>query len=204
MADEKQIEFYDNFVDHFDEQKNNTRNKAFRVWTQKWVPKGSRVLDFGCALGYNSGYLAEQMNCEVTGIDISPKCISTAQNRYPESNWICQDITEKPLSEGLFRKGNLASFVLMSDVIEHVPIDRHDKLFSFISEVTDPGAAILASVPNPEFHQTAVEQTPQPVEERINVPELLGLMGNKGFDRIISVFLAKGNVYYRMVVQKSN
>ena len=36
------------------------------------IPKGARVLDIGCGLGGSAFWLADQFDCEVTGITISP------------------------------------------------------------------------------------------------------------------------------------
>ncbi len=36
------------------------------------IPRGARVLDIGCGLGGSSLWLAEQFDCQVTGITISP------------------------------------------------------------------------------------------------------------------------------------
>lgn len=203
MASPEQIEFYNNFVQHFDEQKDNGRNRGFRGWTCKWVRSGSRVLDFGCALGYNSGYLtAMDHNCYVVGIDISPKCIEIAKQRYPNATWHCVDVSqarEFEMCDKLIEEP--VNFIIMSDVIEHVPTKNHDNVFWYLSKYSAPGAALLVSVPNPEHYEESVKNTPQPVEEKLNIPELLGVMALHGFNRIVSLFL-DGSVYYRMVVQK--
>ena len=200
MASQEQIDFYNNFVDHFDQQKDNGRNKSFRDWSLKWIRPGCKVLDFGCALGYNSGYLTEQ-NIDVVGIDISPKCIEIAKERYPKGKWICADVTDKDNLEPHIEE---VDFILMSDVIEHVPVDRHQKLFRYLGFRSTQNAAIIASIPNPEVHEESLKNTPQPVEEKLSIPQLLSDMSycsEEPFNRVISIFL-DGKVYYRMVVQK--
>lgn len=196
MATKEQAEFYDNFIDHFESQQNNGRNVEFRNWTKKWIFEPKKVLDLGCAFGYNSQYLTE-IGCEVHGIDISPKCIMKAKRSYPKATWHCGDITE-----GFDPGVRDFDFVLLSDVVEHVPEGRHAKLFRVLGEWTKPMAALLASVPNPELHDKIQEQTYQPVEEKIEMPELLSHMREGGFQRIVSIFLLQ-SVYYRMVIQKS-
>lgn len=42
------------------------------------IPCGARVLDVGCGIGGASAWLAEQLNCQVTGITISPSQIRMA------------------------------------------------------------------------------------------------------------------------------
>ena len=43
-----------------------------RLAERAGVPRGSRVLDIGCGLGGSALWLAEQYECEVTGMTISP------------------------------------------------------------------------------------------------------------------------------------
>jgi 2-polyprenyl-3-methyl-5-hydroxy-6-metoxy-1,4-benzoquinol methylase len=197
MADKNQIEFYDNFVQHFDEQKDNYRNASFRNWIVKWIRPGIKVLDFGCALGYNSGFLKEKIT--VTGVDISPECIRIAKERYPECSWLCMDVCVEEAQQ--FFPDEQFDCVIMSDAIEHVPSANWLNLFRFLNKHTAKNAIILASVPNVEFHEQALKDTPQPVEEKVEIPLLLDAMQLHGFKRVISLFLFE-RVYYRMVIQK--
>ncbi len=43
-----------------------------RLAERAGIPRGARVLDIGCGLGGSAMWLAEQYDCEVTGITISP------------------------------------------------------------------------------------------------------------------------------------
>ena len=196
MANKDQIQFYDNFVGHFDEQKDNYRNTSFRNWIVKWIKPGIKVLDFGCALGYNSGFLKD---VAVTGVDISPECIRIAKERYPDCSWHCMDICMEEAQQ--FFPDEQFDCVLMSDVIEHVPMSNWLNLFRFLGKHTTQNSIILASVPNVEFHEQALKDTPQPVEEKAEVILILDAMQLHGFKRIISLFLFE-RVYYRMVIQK--
>lgn len=49
------------------------------------IKEGSRVLDLACGRGRHAHYLS-QKKLEVTGLDISPKSIQTAQTRYASEN----------------------------------------------------------------------------------------------------------------------
>src|SRR5271165_7181622 len=56
-----------------------------RLAERAGVPRGARVLDIGCGLGGSAMWLADQFNCDVTGITISPvqarMAASKAQSR---------------------------------------------------------------------------------------------------------------------------
>jgi len=199
MASQQQVEFYDNFIEHFKANINNDRNVSFRKWLLKWIQPAEpapRVLDFGCALGYNTGFLAKQ-GVFVRGMDISPKCIEEARTMFPEGDWVCEDLLEDAFSSG-------ANFdwVVMSDVIEHIPLEKHPELFRRLAQATRSNGTIIASVPNSDLYQAILDSpTKQPVEEKVLIGELLLNMHQAGFTRVISLFL-EGGVYYRMVVQK--
>jgi len=195
MATKEQADFYDNFIEHFQQQQNNGRNMSFRKWISKWIYKEKKILDLGCAFGYNSSFLIES-GCEVHGIDISPKCILLAKRKYPKGNWHCGDVTE-----GFDPGVRDFDFIILSDVIEHIPLEKHSKLFGVLGEWTKPDGVIVASVPNPEIYKEIQEQTYQPVEEKVLIPELFQKMRTGGFDRIVTLFLLE-RVYYRLIVQK--
>ena len=196
MATTEQVEFYNMFLEHFETQVDNPRNVGFRSWVRKWIYAPKKVLDFGCAYGYNSQYLIHEVGCEVFGVDLSPKCIEVANERFPRGRWFAGDITEGfDIGERDF------DFVLMSDVIEHVPLDRHQKVFEVLSEWVRPGGAIILSVPNPLHYEDAQKQTQQPVEELVDIPVLMQNMQNVGFSKFVSLFLWE-EFYYRMIVQK--
>jgi len=149
-----------------------------------------------CALGYNSAFFTE-IDCEVHGIDISPKCIMKAKNKYPKCTWHCGDITE-----GFDPGVRDFDFILLSDVLEHIPEEKHAKLFRTLGTWTTEKGVLVASVPNPVLHEEIQQQTYQPVEEKVEIPELLQRMREGGFNTIVTLFLLQG-VYYRMIVQKS-
>ena len=197
MATEEQARFYDGFIPHFESQVNNARNVGWRQWTRKWVADKSKVLDLGCSYGYNSEFLARESGCKVTGIDISPKCIETAKTKFPHCTWHCGDITD-----GYDVKERDFDFILMSDVIEHVPTDRHRVLFKTLGSWMKRGAVLMASVPNAELHEQIVKDTFQPVEEAVWMHDLLRMMFGGGIRRVNSLYL-DGGVYYRLVAQKA-
>ena len=196
MADKAQVAYYDNLVPHFQAQRDNPRNVSFRNLLDRWInpAKASKVLDFGCALGYHGGPFSER-GMKVVGVDLSPKCIEIARRDYPKATWYAGDMVggEFKIAEKDF------DWVIMSDVIEHVPKKLHARMFKIIGNMTKPYGAVIASWPNPEKHEEA-KAMGQPVEEEVHPFELLARVRSGGFERVVSLYL--DGIYYRAVIQK--
>src|SRR5256885_1436350 len=57
-----------------------------RLATQAGIERGSRVLDVGCGLGGSSLWLAENLDCEVIGLTLSPVQAKSATARAARRN----------------------------------------------------------------------------------------------------------------------
>ncbi|HYL77669.1 MAG TPA: class I SAM-dependent methyltransferase [Bryobacteraceae bacterium] len=69
--------FWGEHLHHGYWEKNESASRAQvqlmeRLAERAGIPRGARVLDIGCGLGGSAMWLAEQYDCEVTGITISP------------------------------------------------------------------------------------------------------------------------------------
>jgi len=59
------------------------------------IPKKGVGLDLTCGTGYVTGLLEERMSGNITGVDISPKMIKVAKQKYGDKcNFICSDLLE--------------------------------------------------------------------------------------------------------------
>jgi SAM-dependent methyltransferase len=106
---------------------------------------GSRVLDVGCGIGGPARMLADEFNCEVTGIDMSHEFILTARKLTTlvglndKTEFIQGDALELPFENGSF------------DVVwtQHVQMNISDKA-GFYSEIarvlTDKGIFIYYDI----------------------------------------------------------
>ncbi|MBA3815593.1 MAG: phytanoyl-CoA dioxygenase family protein [Parachlamydiaceae bacterium] len=62
------------------------------------LPKDSRILDVGCALGDNLALMSQEGFNKLTGIDIAHGMIEEAQKRF-SAEWICEDFMQHNSSE---------------------------------------------------------------------------------------------------------
>ena len=58
------------------------------------------VLDVGCGEGYYCTRLAEAMNAELTGLDISKEAVRCAAAKYKGHQWICGTAAHLPVKDG--------------------------------------------------------------------------------------------------------
>lgn len=103
--------------------------------------KGASVLDLGCGLGGPCRMLADEYNCQVTGIDLSTEYIRTAKelsklvNLDSKTTFIQGDATKLPFDDNTF------------DVVwtQHVQmnIPEKEKFYSEISRVLKVGGHFL-------------------------------------------------------------
>jgi SAM-dependent methyltransferase len=57
--------------------------------------RGARVLDVGCGQGDLCGWLAARgIECEYTGIDLSPRMVALARKRYPRTAFEVRNVLE--------------------------------------------------------------------------------------------------------------
>ncbi|HEY2881334.1 MAG TPA: class I SAM-dependent methyltransferase [Pirellulales bacterium] len=114
-------------------------NKASGVDGEEKCPGGQPiVVDIGCGTGANLAALAGDYLC--VGIDTSAEAIELARQRFPGITFVCG---QAPRDVDRFLAK--ADVVLLTDVLEHVPVDRG--LLAAIVEACRPGAKLLITVP---------------------------------------------------------
>lgn len=58
------------------------------------------ILDVGCGEGYYSAQLAQSMDSELTGLDISKEAVRCAAGKYKNARWICGTAAHLPVESG--------------------------------------------------------------------------------------------------------
>ena len=83
-------------------------DKTLHDWGQddlvkfaKLVGKGAKVLDLGCASGYQS-QLLKDLGLKVVGLDLSPKMIAAAKKLVPKAKFLVGDMTEMDFADRSF------------------------------------------------------------------------------------------------------
>lgn len=98
-------------------------------------------LDIGSGTGYMSGLVKQlDSNIACTGIDISAKAIALARQKYPEVNFVQEDIAAWSKSKAKF------DLILSLENIEH--IYNLDEYLASIDSLLKPGGVLIVSTPN--------------------------------------------------------
>lgn len=105
------------------------------------VPRGSRVLDVGCATGRTSAAF-RQRGCRVVGIERDPEAASEAREYCEEV--LVADVEELDLHR-CFGSGSF-DVIVFGDVLEHLrdPVETLRRIRALLS----PEGCVVASIPN--------------------------------------------------------
>ena len=110
----------------------------YRARSLLTVPKGSLVLDLGCAFGFGTRLL--QTDFEAYGHDLSSDYIRRARGVAPRATFTHGPAHAVPYPDGYF------DAVLLLDVLEHVPDPA--AVIQEIGRLLRPGGQLIVSVPN--------------------------------------------------------
>ncbi len=169
--------FYDRFAGEVlmeDFRRLNLRQDAVRRLCKEFIPDGARVLEIGCGAGINVRHLS-RFAAHVVGVDISERNIKIAKEFAGSSN------TEFKVLDVIHGAGELAALepfdaVVLPDVIEHVPLERHHQLFAAVERVLARPGLVLITYPSPEYQNYLKAHEPkalQLVDETIELDDLL-------------------------------
>lgn len=168
-------EFYDNYIDN---QKLFAFNKRHFIVYDKLKELGlsenSNVLELGCGIGVITSLIAKTVRKgEIIAVDLSEKSIELAKKRNKNAqqiNFMSSDITKLVMQDKTF------DFITLVDVIEHIPIKLHNKLFEHISEMMDEHSTLFINIPSPEHIAFIKKHKPellQIIDQEIYADELL-------------------------------
>lgn len=102
----------------------------------------SIILDIGCGCGYLTNAVFRSGRHNIKGIDISPKSVECAQNRYPSIVFECNDIYDLPRIQTY---DICLAIMLLNNMAEI------EFFFPTIRDILKPGGKLLLVIPHPCF-----------------------------------------------------
>ncbi len=110
------------------------------------VPRGGRVLEFGCATGYMTRYMKEQLGCSVTAVEISPEM---ARQAMPFADKMVVGNAESDDVWDQVRGG--FDCAVFADVLEHLA--NPWTVLGRTRNALVAGGIVVASVPNIAYYK---------------------------------------------------
>jgi 2-polyprenyl-3-methyl-5-hydroxy-6-metoxy-1,4-benzoquinol methylase len=197
--------YYDGFSKHLEEIGVNIRHRTiFYQLKKNGLKKNASVLEIGCGIGQVTGLVAKYLTGgSVTAVDISPANIERARLRLRSSGNI--EFLVSDMSD--FSSGKQFDFVILPDVLEHIPADQHASLFSVIAGHTHAGSTVFINIPSPhiqDYFSKYRHESQQIIDLSLPTELLLPVFTSSGFyiDSLRNYALAVEECDYQQIILK--
>jgi SAM-dependent methyltransferase len=138
MGKESIIDLYERHAHAYERDRGDSL-AGERTWLDRFlrhVPAGARVLDMGCGTGAPiAAYLLER-GVQVVGVDAAPSMIQLCRARFPQSEWIVQDMRGLAL-------GRRFAGILAWDSFFHLGMEEQRRVLPRFAAHALPGAPLL-------------------------------------------------------------
>ncbi len=183
MASKEQVEeFYNTFKEHQKKLGVNIRHRTiFKNLKKIGLKPNSNVIEVGCGIGTVSSLILKYITGgNFVGVDISKESIEMAQKLYAgykNAEFIVNDMAA-------FTHKLKFDFVVLPDVLEHIPVEQHNNLFKVLASVTTNDAVVLINIPEPNCLNWARKKHPeklQIIDQSLSMQDLLNNTYPHGF-----------------------
>lgn len=184
LASKEEVEkFYNTFKEHQNKLGVNIRHRTiFKNLKKQGLKTDSHVLEIGCGIGTVSSLILKYIvKGKFVGVDISTESILLAKKinaSFNNAEFLVNDMSD-------FNHSLSFDFVVLPDVLEHIPVDQHANLFKVLNRVTKPGATVLINIPEPHCLNWARNVHPeklQIIDQSLSMQDLLNAAYPHGFE----------------------
>jgi trans-aconitate methyltransferase len=176
-------EFYDNFIKNQIESGINDRIYGlYRRLYKMGLHSNSTVLEIGCGIGTLTYLLTRKVKAgRIEATDLSPKSIEYVKKHLLRPNLFLYagDILQLEPQQKPF------DFILLFDVIEHIPVENHAALFAKITGWMKDDSYLLINIPYPGYILFDQKNNPaalQEVDQPIYTDHLATTLSKAGLD----------------------
>jgi SAM-dependent methyltransferase len=134
---ERIIGLYQRNADSFDRERG--RDLFEKPWLDRFLAllqPGASILDLGCGSAEPIARYFIEKGCHVTGVDSSPALIDLCKSRFPDQNWIVNDMRTLSLSRCL-------DGILAWDSFFHLCPEDQRPMFDIFRAHAAPHAALM-------------------------------------------------------------
>jgi trans-aconitate 2-methyltransferase len=122
------------------------------------LKSNSSVLEIGCGVGTLTGLMLRYITRgSIVSTDISDESIGIAKQLYSQrgrAEFFTTDMKD-------FSYPSKFDFIVLADVLEHIPVDQHAALFATISAHMHEGSRIFINLPHPKALDFMREHNPE-------------------------------------------
>ncbi|MCC6370125.1 MAG: class I SAM-dependent methyltransferase [Bacteroidia bacterium] len=174
--------FYNTFKEHQKKLGVNIRHRTiFKNLKNAGLKPNSKVIEVGCGIGTVSGLIINFLTeGTFVGVDISKESIELASQTFKNNknaSFLVNDMSN-------FSHPQMFDFVVLPDVLEHIPVEQHANLFKVLAKQTTPDAVVLINIPEPNCLNWAREKHPeklQIIDQSLSMQDLLNNTYPHGF-----------------------
>lgn len=164
MNNQNITDYYDEFI--ASQLKSGINDRIYHLYKRLlgWgLQPHSNVLELGSGIGTLTFLLSKYLTTgKVEAVDLSPKSVEFAKHRIKNSSVtfaVGDIVTYQPAIKNF-------DYITLFDIIEHIPIEKHNDLFHNLAGIVNENTKILVNIPNP----ASIEY------DRINHPEALQII----------------------------
>lgn len=180
---EKVVSFYDQFAEKQAKTGINSRHLSILDKVkQAGLLANHRILEVGCGIGTVSHLLATQVpNGKVLAVDISPESIEKAKVLWKDQKNLNFEVSDM---SDFDKKSETFDFFVFPDVLEHIPVDQHFRLFQNIQKHSHADSVIFIHIPAPRYLQWMIDNEPeklQVIDQPLDSGDLIKNITANGF-----------------------
>ena len=180
---DKVVRFYDQFAEKQEKTGINSRHLSILDKAkQAGLASNHRVLEVGCGIGTVSHLLATQVpQVKVLAVDISPESIEKARVLWKKQGNLKFDVSDM---SDFNLPGETFDFFVFPDVLEHIPVAQHARLFENIQRHAHADSVVLIHIPAPRYLEWMIGNQPeklQVIDQPLDTGVLVQTLGAAGF-----------------------
>lgn len=180
---DKVVRFYDQFAEKQEKTGINSRHLSIlEKAKQAGLKSNHRVLEVGCGIGTVSHLLATQVpQGKVLAVDISPESIEKARMLWKKQGNLKFDVSDM---SDFNLPGETFDFFVFPDVLEHIPVAQHARLFENIQRHAHADSVVLIHIPAPRYLEWMIGNQPeklQVIDQPLDTGVLVQTLGAAGF-----------------------
>lgn len=180
---DKVVSFYDQFAEKQEKTGINSRHLSILDKVKlAGLQSDHKILEVGCGIGTVSHLLATQVpKGKVLAVDISPESIEKAKLLWKDQKNLSFEVSDM---SDFDKKGETFDFFVFPDVLEHIPVDQHFRLFQKIQKHSHSDSVIFIHIPAPRYLQWMIENEPaklQVIDQPLDSGDLIKNITANGF-----------------------